>query len=59
VKLENARRAIANRAKKKRPFAAVGKAAMDNLDLALETVVALAENNIDPLRIAGHNSRGP
>jgi hypothetical protein len=39
------------------PFAAVGKAAVNNLDLAPEALVALAENNIDRLRIAGHDAR--
>ena len=57
VQLENTRGTIANRAKEKRPFAAVGKAAVDKLDLAPETVVALAENNIDRLRIPGHDAR--
>jgi hypothetical protein len=47
VQLENACGALANRAQEKRPFAAVGKAAVDNLDLAPETVVALAEKDID------------
>ena len=57
VQLENACRALANRAQEKRPFAAVGKAAVDNLDLAPEAFVTLAENNIDRLRIAGHDAR--
>lgn len=58
VQLENACGPLANRADEKGPFAAVGKAAVDNLDLAPETVVALAENNIDRLRIPGHDARG-
>ena len=41
----------------KRPFAAVGKAAVNNLDLAPEAVVALAENDIDRLRITGRDTR--
>ena len=57
VQLNNARRTAADRAKENRPFAAVGKAAVDNLDLAPEAVVALAENNIDGLRIASHDAR--
>lgn len=57
VQLENARRTIANRAKKERPFAAVRKAAVHNLDLAPETVLALAENNSDRLRIPGYDAR--
>jgi hypothetical protein len=47
VKPKDARKTAANRAQEKRPFAAVGKAVVDNLDLAPETVVALAENDID------------
>ena len=47
VQLENACRALANRAQEKRPFAAVGKALVNNLDLTSETVVTLAENNLD------------
>ena len=58
VKLKNARRATTDRAKKKRPFAAVRKAAMDNLDLAPETLVALAENNIDRLHVFGDDASG-
>ena len=47
VQLENACRALANRAQEKRPFAAVGKALVNNLDLTSKTVVTLAENNLD------------
>jgi hypothetical protein len=47
VKPKDARKTAANRAQEKRPFAAVGKAVVDNLDLAPETVAALAENDID------------
>ena len=57
VQLENARRTAANRAKKKRPFAAVRKPVVDNLDFAHEAVVTLAENNIHRLRIARHDAR--
>jgi hypothetical protein len=57
VQLKNAHSTTANRANEKRPFAAVGKAAVNNLDLAPEALVALAENNIDRLRIAGHEPR--
>ena len=56
VQFENARRTIANGAKKERPFAAVRKAAVDNLDLAPETIVSLAENDTDRLRTAGHDA---
>lgn len=58
VQLENARRTIANRAKKERPFAAVRKAAVHNLDLAPQPVVALAENDLDQPRLAGHDAVG-
>jgi hypothetical protein len=57
VQLENARGMAAGRAKKKWPFAAVGKAAVNNLDLAPGPVVGFAENNLDRLRIAGHGAR--
>ena len=57
VKLKNAHRTAANRANEKRPFAAVGKAVVDNLDLAPQPVVSLAENDIDRPRNAGHNAR--
>jgi hypothetical protein len=57
VQLEKACGALANRAQEKRPFAAVGKAAVDNLDLAPEALVAIAENNMDRLCIAGHDAR--
>jgi hypothetical protein len=40
---KNARRTVTNEANEKRPFAAVRKAAVDNLDLAPEAVVALVE----------------
>jgi hypothetical protein len=51
VKLENARRTAAIRANEKWPFAAVRKAAVDNLDLAPQPVVALAENDLDQPRL--------
>ena len=47
VQLENAPGTSANRANERRPFAAVGKALVNNLDLTSETVVTLAENNLD------------
>jgi hypothetical protein len=37
---------------------AAAKAAVDNLVLAPETVLALAEDNLDLRRIAAHNTRG-
>jgi hypothetical protein len=53
VKLENACGALANRAQEKRPFAAIGKAVVDDRDLASEPVIALAENDLN----IGHDAR--
>jgi hypothetical protein len=58
VQLKNARRTVTNGAQEKGPFAAVRKAAVDNLDLAPEAIVSLAENNMNRLRIPGHDARG-
>ena len=57
VQLETACRALANWAQEKRPLAAVGKALVNNLDLTSGTVIAHAENDLDRLRIPGHDAR--